>query len=73
VSAVVDVDGVDFDTANRATTALLSATNGRRDQSDPLRIDTMYDKERQRLKVILHGSAATTASLLKFIHAYLEA
>ena len=73
VSSIVQADGIDADTASRATTAILAATNGRRDQADPLRIDTIYDPARARLKVILHGSAATTASLLKFINAYLEA
>jgi len=73
VSAIVQADGIDADTASRATTALLAATNGRRDQTDPLRIDTIYDPARARLKVVLHGSPATTASLLKFINAYLEA
>jgi excisionase family DNA binding protein len=73
VSTIVQADGIDPDTASRATTALLAATNGRRDQADPLRIDTIYDPARARLKVVLHGSAATTASLLKFINAYLEA
>jgi excisionase family DNA binding protein len=73
VSTIVQADGIDADTASRTTTALLAATNGRRDQADPLRIDTIYDPARARLKVVLHGSAATTASLLKFINAYLEA
>ena len=73
VSAIVQADGIDTETASRTTTALLAATNGRRDQGDPLRIDTIYDPARARLKVVLHGSAATTASLLKFINAYLEA
>jgi len=73
VSTIVQADGIDADTASRATTALLAAANGRRDQDDPLRVDTIYDPARARLKVVLHGSAATTASLLKFINAYLEA
>jgi hypothetical protein len=73
VSTIVHADGIDAETASRTTTALLAATNGRRDQADPLRIDTIYDPARARLKVVLHGSPATTASLLKFIHAYLEA
>lgn len=72
VSAIVDADGVDAETASRVTNAVLSAVK-RPDREDPLRIDTLYDPERARLKVILHGSAATTASLLKFINAYLEA
>jgi excisionase family DNA binding protein len=73
VSTIVHVEGVDAETAGRVTTALLAATNGRRDQADPLRIDTIYDPARARLKVVLHGSLVTTASLLKFVHAYLEA
>ena len=73
VSTIVQADGIDADTASRATTALLAAANGRRDPADPLRIDTIYDPARARLKVVLHGSVGTTASLLKFINAYLEA
>ena len=73
VSSIVHVDGVDKDTANRVTTGLLAAVNGRPAGSDPLRIDTIYDPERARLKVILNGGVATTASLLKFVNAYLEA
>jgi excisionase family DNA binding protein len=73
VSSIVQVDGVDLETANRVTTALLAAAKGRPDTPDPLRIDTIYDPERARLKVILNGSAPTTASLLKFVNAYLEA
>ena len=73
VSSIVHVDGVDKDTADRVTTGLLAAVNGRPADSDPLRIDTIYDPERARLKVILNGGVATTASLLKFVNAYLEA
>ena len=73
VSSIVHVDGVDKDTADRVTTGLLAAVKGRGAESDPLRIDTIYDPERARLKVILNGGVATTASLLKFVNAYLEA
>ena len=73
VSSIVQVDGVDKDTADRVTTGLLAAVKGRPAESDPLRIDTIYDPERARLKVILNGGVATTASLLKFVNAYLEA
>jgi excisionase family DNA binding protein len=73
VSSIVQVEGVDKDTANRLTTGLLAAVNGRPAESDPLRIDTIYDPERARLKVILNGGVATTASLLRFVNAYLEA
>jgi hypothetical protein len=72
VSSIVQVEAIDRDTANRITTALLAAANGRRDPADTLRIDTIYEPERAHLKVILTGSLATTASLLKFVNAYLE-
>jgi excisionase family DNA binding protein len=73
VSSIVQVDGVGADTAGRITTALLAAAKGNSDAADPLRIDTIYDPERARLKVILNGSVPTTASLLKFLNVYLEA
>jgi excisionase family DNA binding protein len=72
VSSIVQAEAVDRATADRLTTGLLAASNGRSGQSDPLRIDTIYDPARARLKVILTGSLATTASLLKFVNAYLE-
>ena len=73
VSSIVQVDGVDLETASRVTNALLSSVNGRPEGAQPLRIDTIYDPERGRLKVILNGSASTTAGLIKFVNAYLEA
>ena len=73
VSSIVQVEGVDFETASRVTNALLSSVKGRPEGAHPLRIDTIYDPERARLKVILNGSADTTAGLLKFVNAYLEA
>jgi excisionase family DNA binding protein len=72
VSSIVQVEGIDRETADRITTALLAAAQGRPDTPDPLRIDTIYEPERARLKVIVTGSLATTASLLKFVNAYLE-
>jgi excisionase family DNA binding protein len=72
VSSIVHVDGIDRETADRVTIALLAAVKGRSDVQDPLRIDTVYDPERARLKLILSGSVPTTASLLKFLNLYLE-
>jgi excisionase family DNA binding protein len=72
VSSIVQIEAVSVDAASRVTNALMAAANGRPDAEEPLRIDTIYDQERARLKVILTGGIATTASLLKFIAAYLE-
>lgn len=72
VSSIVQIDGIDADAASRVTTALLSAVQGGSNASDPVRVDTVYDPARARLKVVLMGSLATTASLLRFVNAYME-
>jgi excisionase family DNA binding protein len=72
VSSIVQIEGVGFDAAGRITNALMAAAKGRPDADEPLRIDTIYDRERSRLKVILSSSIDTTASLLKFIGAFLK-
>ena len=72
VSSIVDIEGVSFDAASRVTNALIASVKGRPESDQPLRIDTIHDQERARLKVILTGGITTSASLLKFIAAYLE-
>ena len=72
VSSIVQIEAISFDAASRVTNALMAAAKGRSEGDEPLRIDTIYDQERTRLKVILTGSIGTTASLLKFIAAYLD-
>jgi excisionase family DNA binding protein len=73
VSSIVQVEGINVDAASRVTNALMAAAKGRPDAGDdPLRIDTIYDQDRARLKVILSGGISTTASLLRFMNAYLK-
>ena len=72
VSSIVQIEAIDFAAASRVTNALMAAAKGRSEDDGPLRIDTIYDQERSRLKVILIGSIAATAPLLKFINALLE-
>ena len=72
VSSIVQIEAIGFDAASRVTNTLLAAAKGRPEGDHPLRVDTIYDQERARLKVLLSGSIATTASLLKFITAYLD-
>jgi excisionase family DNA binding protein len=71
VSSIVEIDAVDSETAGRIATGLNAAAKGR-DRGQPLRIDTIYDAARARLKVIVTGGLATTAELLKFANLYLE-
>jgi excisionase family DNA binding protein len=72
VSSIVQIEAIGFDAASRVTNTLLAAAKSRPEGDDPLRVDTIYDQERARLKVILSGGIATTTSLLKFITAYLD-
>ena len=72
VSSIVQIEAIGFDAAGRVTNSLLAAAKSRPEDDDSLRVDTIYDQERARLKVILSGSIATTASLLKFFAAYLD-
>jgi excisionase family DNA binding protein len=71
-SSVVHVDAISPDDAARVTNTLLAAVK-KRDGDAPLRVDSLYDEERGSLKVILIGSAPTTAALLKIIAALTEA
>jgi excisionase family DNA binding protein len=72
VSSIVQIEAITFDAASRVTNALMAAAKSRTDADEPLRIDTICDQERARLKVILTGSISTTATLLRFIAAFLE-
>jgi excisionase family DNA binding protein len=72
VSSIVEVDAIGFDAASRVTNSLMATANSRSGADGPLRIDTIYDRERERLKVIVIGSLAATASLLKFVSILLE-
>lgn len=72
VSSIVEIDAIDAEAARRLTNGLLAGAKGKPDEPDPLRVSTIYEPGRARLKVILSGSVATTTALLGFIAVYLE-
>jgi excisionase family DNA binding protein len=72
VSSIVEIDAISPETVSRVTNLLLAAGNSRGQHEEPLRIETIYDAERARLKVILVGAIDTTASMLKVIKVVLE-
>ncbi len=72
VSSIVEIDAISPDRASRVTTLLMSATNARREGDQTLRIETIYDEQRARLKVILVGGIDTNASMLRVIKAVVE-
>lgn len=64
-STVVQVDGIDRNTADRLTT-LLTVT-GRPEQRGRSHVQVVHDPERSRLKVVVVGDLGTTAALLGYI------
>src|SRR6266853_2909719 len=48
VSSIVQIEAIGFDSAGRVTSALMAAAKGRSEADEPLRIDTIYDRERAR-------------------------
>jgi len=73
VSSIVQIDAISPDSADRVANLLGGAYNSRRTGDEPLRIQTIYDAERARLKVVLIGGMEITASYFKIISAVLEA
>ncbi|KAA5825938.1 helix-turn-helix domain-containing protein [Saccharopolyspora hirsuta] len=72
VSSIVQIDGVDRSAADRLGTLVLAGVNTARGASSPLRVQTVYDEERNRLKVVVLGGAGDTAEVLRLLEAVLE-
>lgn len=73
VSSIVEIDGVDLDAAIRVTNALMGTMNTRGAGEPPMRAETIHDRERKRLKIILVGGLDVTRDLLKLIGFWAEA
>ncbi|WP_208761075.1 helix-turn-helix domain-containing protein [Micromonospora orduensis] len=73
VSSIVQIDGVDRAAADRLGTLVLTSANTRHDQANPLRVQTVHDEERHRMKIIILGDPAATAELLHLLDAVLNA
>jgi excisionase family DNA binding protein len=72
VSSIVEIDAISPETANRVTNLLVGAANSRSSQDEPLRIETIYDEARARMKIILVGSMDKNAAMFKVIRAVLD-
>ena len=73
VSSVVQIEAVDPDEASRMATYLVGSVQGHRSGDRNLRIETSYNKERARMKIIVLGDPATTADVLGLIATLTEA
>ena len=72
VSAVVELSGVGQRTADRLATLVTAGAQLRHDRAEPLRIQSIYDDERARLKIVILGDPATAADVLHTIHSVWE-
>jgi excisionase family DNA binding protein len=72
VSSVVQIDAIDSDEAERVSNTLMAAAAGDRDDREPLRIETMYDEERARMRVVVLGDLATSADVLRLVGLLVE-
>ncbi len=73
VSSIVEIDAIAPEAATRLTNGLLGAVNSRGAGDEPLRIETIYDETRARLKIIAIGGMRTNADLLSLIRIMLPA
>ncbi|PRX97698.1 helix-turn-helix domain-containing protein [Allonocardiopsis opalescens] len=71
VSSIVEIDAVGPETADRVTTLVMGAAANRGQGDRPLRIETAYDAERARLKIIILGGLRDSARLFEFVDAAL--
>jgi excisionase family DNA binding protein len=68
VSAVVEIDGIGAAAADRLSTFLVAGSQLAGGAGDPLRVRTVHDDDRNRLKVIVLGGLAATADILHTVH-----
>jgi len=64
VSTIVTAEPLEPEAAARVTRNLLAAVRGREAETQSFRIEAVYDKERERLKLITTGSLASTSVVL---------
>ncbi|MFD0361443.1 hypothetical protein ACFQZZ_08280 [Nocardia sp. GCM10030253] len=67
----MQVDAIDAETADRLATLLMGAAATRGAGDEPLRIETAYDEEGARMKIIVLGGLADTARLFDYMEGVL--
>ncbi|WP_328302673.1 helix-turn-helix domain-containing protein [Streptomyces sp. NBC_00435] len=67
VSSIVQIDAIGPDAASRLANLVTATAQSPRDSPAALRVQTVYDKERARMKIVILGDAATTADLLQLV------
>jgi excisionase family DNA binding protein len=71
-SSIVEIDGIDVAAASRLTTVLTAGAQSRRDSPEPLRIQTIHDEERSRMKIVILGGLTDTADIMRMVDDLLD-
>jgi excisionase family DNA binding protein len=73
VSSIVDVDAISPEDSQRITTLIMAGLNARRGEPDFPRVDSLYDAERGRLRIMITAIPALTCDLVHTIAALADA
>ena len=73
VASVVHIEELGQEGARRVTDLLGAAAKSPRNDAQPLRVETIYDGERARMTVIVWGTLASAADILRLLGAIVEA
>lgn len=72
VSSIVDVQSMSKDEADRLTQTLMASVSGRPEKGQLLRLEAIYNGDRQHLKLIVTGGVAATATLLELANVLID-
>jgi excisionase family DNA binding protein len=72
VSSIVDVDAIAADESQRITTLIMAGLNSRRGEPDFPRVDSLYDTERGRLRIMITAIPQLTCDLIRIVAALAE-
>jgi excisionase family DNA binding protein len=72
VSSIVDVDAISPEDGERITTLIMAGLNARRGEPDFPRVDSLYDADRGRLRIMITASPTLTCDLVQTIAALAE-
>jgi len=72
-SSIIDIDAISPEDSQRITTLVMAGLNARRGEGDFPRVDSLYDTERGRLRIMITASPQLTSDLLLTINTLAEA
>jgi excisionase family DNA binding protein len=67
VSSIVQIDGIGAASASRLSTLLTAGAQAPRPSPAPLRIQTIHDEDRSRMKIVILGGPAETADIVRLV------